>query len=267
VDFAGAVAVVTGGADGLGAAVCRRVADEGAAGVVVADIDREGAERVAAGVGGLAVEVDVSSEQGIIELVRQSEARFGQIDVVFSNAGIIRGAHPFAADETFDQLWRVHIMSIVYLARHTLPGMIARGKGGFVVTASTDGITTSTGDMAYAVTKHGQVAAAEWLSMAYGSRGISVSCFCPGWMWTGMTRPYQGAEDVPASIQMAMRRAVSAADAAAMLVEGVKKGQFLITTADDTMRDLRHKAADFDGWIAQLQAWHDTVQPDVGPES
>jgi NAD(P)-dependent dehydrogenase (short-subunit alcohol dehydrogenase family) len=128
VDFAGAVAVVTGGAEGLGAALCRRLAQEGAAGVVVADIDREGAERVAADVGGLAMEVDVGSEEGIAGLVRRSEDRFGQIDVVFSNAGIHRGAHPFAADETFDQQWRVHIMSIVYLARHTLPGMLARGK-------------------------------------------------------------------------------------------------------------------------------------------
>lgn len=266
-DFAGAVAVVTGGADGLGAALCRRLVEEGAAGVVVADIDGEGAERVAAGVGGLAVEVDVSSEEGIVGLVRQSEDRYGQIDVVLSNAGIIRGAHPFAADETFDQLWRVHIMSIVYLARHTLPGMLARGKGGFVVTASTDGITTSTRDMAYAITKHGQVAAAEWLSMVYGTRGIDVSCFCPGWMWTAMTRPYRGRQDVPVSYQMAMSRAVSADDAASILVEGVKTGQFLITTAGDTMRDLQHKARDFEGWIAQLGAWHDTVQPEVGPES
>jgi len=266
VDLAGAVAMVTGGADGLGAALCRRLAAEGAAGVVVADTDREGAERVAAEVGGLAVAADVSSEDAIAGLVRQSEDRFGRIDVVFSNAGIHRGAHPFAADETFDQLWRVHIMSIVYLARHTLRGMLARGRGGFVVTASTDGITTSTGDMAYAITKHGQVAAAEWLSMVYGTRGIEVSCFCPGWMWTGMTRPYRGRQDVPVSIQMAMSRAVSADDAASILVEGVKNGQFLITTAGDTARDFRHKARDFDGWIAQLQTWHDTVQPEVGPE-
>lgn len=264
-DFAGAVVVVTGGADGLGAALCRRLMHEGAAGIVVADIDRPGAERVAAAVGGLAVNADVSSEEEIAGLVRQGEARFGQIDVVFSNAGIHRGAHPFAADETFDQLWRVHIMSIVYLARHTLPGMLARGKGGFVVTASTDGITTSTSDMAYAITKHGQVAAAEWLSMTYGTRGIDVSCFCPGWMWTGMTMPYRGRQDAPAGIRMAMRQAVSADDAASILVEGAKKRQFLITTAEDTTRDLQHKARDFDGWIAQLRAWHDTVQPEVGP--
>lgn len=265
-DYAGKVAIVTGGADGLGAAICRRLATEGAAGIVVADIQATAAKRLADEIGGLAVEVDVGDENAVARLVEATEDRFGQVNAVFSNAGIIRGAHPFAADETFEQLWKVHIMSIVYLARHTFPGMLERGAGAFVVTASTDGITTSTGDLAYAITKHGQVAAAEWLAMVYGSRGIAVSCFCPGWMWTDMTRRFEGRQDVPAPYRMAISRAVSADEAARIVVDGTKSGRFLITTGDDTLRDLRHKARDFDGWIAQLRDWHDTLQPDVGPD-
>ena len=122
-DYAGKVAIVTGGADGLGAAICRRLATEGAAGIVVADIQATAAKRLADEIGGLAVEVDVGDENAVARLVEATEDRFGQVNAVFSNAGIIRGAHPFAADETFEQLWKVHIMLIVYLVRHTFPGM------------------------------------------------------------------------------------------------------------------------------------------------
>ena len=133
------------------------------------------------------------------------------------------------------------------------------------MSASTDGIRTSTSSLAYAITKHGQVAAAEWLSMVYGSRGIDVACFCPGWMWTAMTLPFKDRPDAPLALRMAMSRAISAEEAARMLIDGVAQGEFLIPTADDTFRDLRHKASDYDGWVTQLRNWHDLIEPEVGP--
>jgi NAD(P)-dependent dehydrogenase (short-subunit alcohol dehydrogenase family) len=266
-EFKGAIAIVTGGGDGLGEGICRALADAGASGIVVADAAGDKAGRVADDVGGVGVTCDVGVESEVAGLVARCIERFGRVDVVFSNAGIALSTHPFSADEQFERMWRVHVMSIVYLARHTIPEMIERGRGGFVVTASTDGVATSTGDMAYAITKHGQVAAAEWLAMVYGSRGIDVCCFCPAWMWTGMTRSYQGREDVPDWLRLAMTTGISAREAADILLEGAAAGHFLVTTAAQTILDMRRKAADFDSWITALQQWHDLLQPQVGPST
>ena len=140
------VAVVTGGASGIGAALCRRFAAEGARGVVVADRDGPGAERVAATIGGLAVACDVADEAQVRALVAQGEARFGAIDLFCANAGVALGggldplrAGPFAPDADWAASWAVNVMAHVYAARAVLPGMLARGAGTIVTTASAAG--------------------------------------------------------------------------------------------------------------------------------
>jgi NAD(P)-dependent dehydrogenase (short-subunit alcohol dehydrogenase family) len=156
-------------------------------------------------------------------------------------------------------------MSNVYAARHALPGMLRRGEGYLLCTASSNGLTTSTTSMVYAATKHAQVACAEWLAMVYGSRGIRVSCFCPRWMWTDMTkRAVTGG--VPPWLELAQQGGVTSERAADIVIEGMEAERFLITTGDDSLRDFRHKASDFDSWIRQLQDWHDQLQPDVGAD-
>lgn len=264
-DFAGKVVIVTGGAHGLGEALCRAFAVRRAK-VVVADLDALAAAAVAAEIDGLAIRADVGIEDDVRNLVATAEALHGQVDVFFSNAGMGGGGHPWTADETWDLVWRVNVMSNVWAARYALPGMLARNEGYLACTASTTGITTSTSDLIYATTKHAQLAVAEWLAMVYGSRGIRVSALCPRWMWTEMTRRQTSSlGEVPAWLQMAMVGGVSAEEAAELTLQAMGGEQFLITTGDDTREDHRRKADDFDGWIQRLQTWHDLLQPEVGP--
>ncbi|MGE0881118.1 MAG: SDR family NAD(P)-dependent oxidoreductase [Acidimicrobiia bacterium] len=261
----GRVAIVTGGGHGLGEGLCKRFAASGAKGIVVVDIDGDAAEAVAKGVNGIALAGDVSVEATLKEAVARAETTYGRLDIVMSNAGI-GGATggPFASDEIMAKMWGINVMSNVYAARHALPGMLRRGEGYLLCTASSNGITTSTSDMTYAATKHAQVAIAEWIAMAYGSRGIRVSCFCPRWMWTEMTRRATS-DAVPPWLQLAQVGGVTSEEAADIVIAGMAEERFLITTGDDTVRDFRHKAEDFDSWIRQLQGWHDELQPDVGP--
>jgi NAD(P)-dependent dehydrogenase (short-subunit alcohol dehydrogenase family) len=263
-ELAGKVTLVTGGGHGLGEGLCTRFAAHGARGVVVVDVDGDAAERMAAEVGGIAVRGDVSDEATLRQAVDVAESEYGRLDVVMSNAGVTGGGSPFGSNQAWDRVWGVNVMSNVYAARYALPGMLRRGEGYLLCTASSNGITTSTVDMSYAATKHAQVAMAEWLAMAYGSRGIRVSCFCPRWMWTEMTRRAVG-PDTPPWLQLAQQGGISAEEAAEIVIAGMQEERFLITTGDDTLRDFRHKAGDFDSWIRQLQAWHDQLQPDVGP--
>jgi NAD(P)-dependent dehydrogenase (short-subunit alcohol dehydrogenase family) len=184
VDVAGRIAVVTGGASGAGRAIAVGLASRGAGGVVVCDIDAEGAGRVAAEIdaaGGRAVSVraDMSREQDVHDLVARAESAFGPVDMFFSNAGIIVPGGPEVADEAWSRMWAVNVHSHVYVARAVLPGMLARGQGYLMITASAAGLLTQLGSAPYAVTKHAAVALAEWLSVTYGDRGIRVSCLCP----------------------------------------------------------------------------------------
>ena len=181
------VVVVTGGANGIGRALCRRFAAEGARGVVVADLDTEGAATVAKEIGGLAVTTNVSSEADIVRLVAQTIEAFGPIDLFCSNAGIggVAGGVEVSND-VWQQIWDVNVMAHIYAARAVLPGMLARGAGYLLHTASAAGLLTQVDAAPYSVTKHAAVAFAEWLSIAHGDAGIKVSCLCPQGVRTQM---------------------------------------------------------------------------------
>ena len=261
----GSTVVVTGGGHGLGAALCRRFADLGAGGVVVVDRDGEAAERTAGGIGGVAIAADVGFEQDIRRSVDVAREVYGPIDIFVSNAGVTASGDPFTSDAEWQRTWQVNVMSNVYAARAVLPEMLSHGRGHLACTASSTGLTTSTADLPYAATKHAQVAVAEWLAMVYGSRGIGVTCFCPRWMWTEMTRRAVAdpAHQTPA-LALAQAGAVTADEAAALFIDGIVNNRFLVLTYHDALDDFRFKANDFDAWIGRLQEWHDLVQPDVG---
>ncbi len=180
------VVVVTGGASGIGATLCRRFAAEGARGVVVADRNADAAGAVAAEVGGLARAVDVADEKQVRDLVQETLDRFGVVDLFCANAGVALGggtgrldAGPFASDEDWRRSWDVHVMAHVYAARALLPGWLERGEGWWLGTASAAGLLADFGTQAYSVTKHASVAFAEWLAIRYGDAGVGVSCLCP----------------------------------------------------------------------------------------
>ena len=181
------VAVVTGGASGIGTGLCRRFREEGVRGLVIADLNGEAAEALASELGGQGVTLDVTDEAGIRAMVARTEAEFGQIDLFCSNAGILNldGGDYWATsstNEVWQRNWEVHVMAHIYAARACLPKMIERGEGYFLHTVSAAGLLTQPYTAAYATTKHAAIGFAESLAITHGDDGIKVSCLCPqGW--------------------------------------------------------------------------------------
>ena len=184
--LSGKVIVVTGGAHGIGRALCKRFATEGAKGVVVADRDGAGAETVAREIGGLAVRTDVSKEADILALVQKAREAYGPVDVFVSNAGIAADGGAEVPDAQWQKIWEVNVMAHVWATRAVLPSMIERGSGYLLNTASAAGLLSSVGTAPYAVTKHAAVALAEWLALTHGDQGIRVSVLCPMGVNTNM---------------------------------------------------------------------------------
>ncbi|HEY9231483.1 MAG TPA: SDR family oxidoreductase, partial [Blastocatellia bacterium] len=185
------IAVVTGGATGIGRALCRRFAREGAR-VIVADLDEPGATEVAESIEGLAVKTDVSREADVIQLVARATEQFGRVDLFCSNAGIALDGGPEASDDGWERIWKINVMAHIYAARAVLPQMLERGDGYLLQTASAAGLLTQVGSAPYSVTKHAAVAFAEWLSITYGDQGIKVSCLCPQGVRTNMLEQARG---------------------------------------------------------------------------
>src|ERR1700748_3821406 len=150
------ICVVTGGASGIGEAVARAYAEAGARGVVVADLksSRERLAKVAGDIDGLAPTADVGEEADIQALIAAAEDKYGPIDIFFSNAGLSRKGQETASDADWDVSWRVHVMSHVFAARALLPGMLERGSGYLINTASAAGLLASLNSMPYAGTQH-----------------------------------------------------------------------------------------------------------------
>jgi NAD(P)-dependent dehydrogenase (short-subunit alcohol dehydrogenase family) len=247
----GRVAVVTGGASGIGRALCVRLAADGAR-VVVADLALEAAEAVAREVGGLAVAADVSRAAEVERLVARATDEIGPVEMFFSNAGIFAVGDEGAGDDLWQRAWDVHVMAHVHAARAVLPGMLARGHGTIVATASAAGLLTNLGAVPYAVTKHGAVAFAEWLAVTYGDRGLRVACLCPMGVRTAMVDAARDAVDAVSSVVAsgALLEPEVVADAT---LRGLDEGRFLILPHPEVGEYWRRKAADVDGWIRGMQ--------------
>jgi NAD(P)-dependent dehydrogenase (short-subunit alcohol dehydrogenase family) len=243
--------VITGAAGGIGRALVARMAAEGARGIVVADMDEAGAVDVARGVSGLGLGVDVGRESEITRLVAAANARFGPVDIFFSNAGLGElGSGIDAPDEVWDRLWRVHAMSHVWAARAVVPDMVQRGEGYLVNTASAAGLLAHVAAMVYTVTKHAAVSIAEWLAINYRDAGVRVSCLCPQGVATRML----DAEKDPAGYEI-MRQAgiLQPEDVAEAVVEGIRAERFLILPHADVAEMMRRKAGDPDRWLSGMR--------------
>jgi NAD(P)-dependent dehydrogenase (short-subunit alcohol dehydrogenase family) len=265
----GRVTVVTGGASGIGRALAKRVASEGARGVVVADLDGAGAEAVAEAIGSAAVGVgcDVSSEAAVDELMTLAEDRFGPVDVFFANAGIGSGSGLDADDAIWEASWNVNVRAHVLAARRLVPGWIERGEGYFVSTASAAGLLSQIGDAPYSVTKHAAVAFSEWLSLTFGDRGLRVSCLCPMGVNTAMLNAGLEMEDshgVGARVVAAAGRILEPEDVAGEVIAAIRDERFLILPHAEVGEFLRRKGSDPERWLAgmrRLQAHVTGEQP------
>jgi NAD(P)-dependent dehydrogenase (short-subunit alcohol dehydrogenase family) len=256
VELRGQVAVVTGGASGIGRALCRRFAAEGAKGVVVADLDAAAAEAVAREIGGLAIATDVSRESEVQRLVARASAEVGPIDLFCSNAGVAVGvglgdgpSGPFAPDAAWQQSWGVNLMAHVYAARAVLPAMLARGSGYLLNTASAAGLLTDISAQAYSVSKHAAVGFAEWLAIAYGERGIRVSCLCPQGVRTPMLGGVSSAVG-GAHLTADMLEPEAVAEA---VIAGLAREEFLILPHPQVKQYFERKASDYDRWLAGMR--------------
>jgi NAD(P)-dependent dehydrogenase (short-subunit alcohol dehydrogenase family) len=202
-ELADKVVIITGGAAGMGEALCRRAAAGGAT-VVVSDLDGPGAERVAGEIGAHAVTADVSDEKQVVELVESTLETYGRVDVFVSNAGVLWGepppddvdlqdrGNPWASNEAWQRVWDVNVMSQVYAARAVLPHMLERGEGYLVQNASAASLLTALGNAPYATSKHAVLGLTEWLAIHYGDAGIKVSCVVAEGVRTSMLRGAQG---------------------------------------------------------------------------
>jgi NAD(P)-dependent dehydrogenase (short-subunit alcohol dehydrogenase family) len=250
----GRVVIVTGGANGIGAALCRRFAREGARAVVVADRDEAGAQALAGEINGMAVAGDVSREEEVFRLVQQTEAECGPVDLYCSNAGIIVMGLLEVCNADWQRIWEINVMSHVYAARAVLPGMLERGSGGFVITASAAGLLNQIDSMPYSTTKHAAVGLADNLAINYGNRGIQVSVICPMAVRSLMTRDGGGIAALDGMLE--------AEQVAEDVVAALDKGQFMILPHPQVKDYLQQKAADYDRWIHGMQRLRARYLPD-----
>jgi NAD(P)-dependent dehydrogenase (short-subunit alcohol dehydrogenase family) len=240
---AGKVVVVTGGANGIGRALCERFHAEGAAGIVVADRDDDAGQQVAEHLGGVYSHCDVSVESEVAHLVTLAEQSFGPVDLFCSNAGITTKGGEEVPDADWQRLWDVNLMAHVYAARAVLPSMLERGSGYLLQTSSAAGVLTEIGSAPYSVTKHAAVAFAEWLSVHYRKRGIGVSCLCPAGVATAFLDP-----DDPIH-QFLHATSVTVEQVADCVVAGLAEERFLLLPHPEVAEFFAFKGTDYDRWL------------------
>ena len=247
------VVVVTGGASGIGRAMARRFAADGAR-VVVADRDAAGAASVADEIGGVAIPTDVGVEAEVAALVSRTLAEVGAIDLFCANAGVALAGGEEASDEDWLRSFQINVMSHVYAARAVIPPMLARGGGAFLVTASAAGLLTLVEGAPYAATKHAAVSFAEFLAIRYGDRGLRVHCLCPMAVNTPMM-----AGDHPSVRSVAAAGGMIPPEVADAVVAGMAEGRFLILPHPEVARFVVHRAQDRDGWLAAMRRFAATL--------
>jgi NAD(P)-dependent dehydrogenase (short-subunit alcohol dehydrogenase family) len=239
VELKGKVCVITGAASGIGKAAALRFAREGAEGLVLGDLNPFEPES------GIAVRCDVAREGDIQNLVREAEKRYGRVDVFFSNAGIFQAGDIHAPDADWERNWKIHVMAHVYAARAVVDGMVARGGGYFIVTASAAGLLNIVESATYGVTKHGAVSIAEWLAIAYGRKGLKVSCLCPQAVLTNMFTGDGGSAGVDG--------ALTVEQAMDELVKTMREERFLVLPHPKVLDYIRMKTGDYDRWLGGMQ--------------
>ena len=240
------VIIVTGGAGGIGREMCIRFAMEGAKGICVADIDHEGAEKVAGRIHGLAVACDVRKEADIIDSVKQTEKAFGPVDLFCSNAGIAIAGGVDVSDDQWQRIWEINVRAHIYAARAVIPGMIKRGGGYLLNTASAAGLLSQIGSTPYSVTKHAAVGLAENLAITYGDQGIKVSVLCPQAVNTPMA---DGPEGRVAGVDGMMEPE----EVAIAVVQALEEEKFLILPHPEVQTYMERKVSDYDRWLKGMR--------------
>jgi NAD(P)-dependent dehydrogenase (short-subunit alcohol dehydrogenase family) len=256
-ELGGKITVVTGAASGMGRAFAHRFAEEGAQGVVVADLNEAGAKAVAEQIEqkhpgvALSVGCDVGDDASVGALIAATEATFGPVDLFFANAGVGGGTDLETADADWDLAFAVNVKAHYYAARRLMPGWVARGDGYFCSTASAAGLLTQIGSAPYSVTKHAAVALAEWISVTFGGHGVKVSCLCPMGVNTGMLNA--DAAGLSADVVRTAGAVLEPDDVATVVVDAIREERFLILPHPEVLTFFQRKASDYDRWLKGMR--------------
>lgn len=253
----GKVIVITGAGSGIGAAMARRFSTESPAGLMLADLNSETVGAVAADIGAAHYQMDVSDPEANRQLIESTEAMFGPVDLFCANAGYGVAGTEQSDPESWDDMWRVNVMSHIHAAKHLIPGWLARGQGYFLSTASAAGLLTNLGAAQYSVTKHAAVAFAEWLAVTYGEKGVKVSCLCPQFVNTPLIDAMSELDSLITTAAVLEPEAV--ADA---VVDGLDGESFLILPHPEVKDYFQNKAGGYDRWIAGMQKLQRAVLPE-----
>lgn len=240
------IVVVTGAASGIGKSLAIRFAAEGAKKVVCVDLNDAGAAETANEINGLAITVDVSSEDEIAAMIERVETEVGPIDLFCSNAGILTLGGVDAPNDDWQRIWDINVMSHVWAARHLVPRMIARGGGYLLNTASAAGLLNQVGSAPYGVSKHAAVGLAEWLALTHGDDGIKVSVLCPQAVRSEMTRGHE------ASVA-AMDGMLEPEIVAEACVRTIEAETFLVLPHPEVLEYMRNKTDNYDKWIGGMR--------------
>lgn len=249
------IAVITGGASGIGAALARRFHAEGAKAIAVADVQEDLLKEVVAEFGGIAVPCNVAIESDIKNLVREVEDRLGPIDIFCSNAGIVRHGDEDVPNDEWQLNWDIHVMAHVYAVRAVAPKMAARGSGYLIHTASAAGLLSHIQSATYSVTKHAAVAFAEWVSIKYRDQGVRVSVLAPQAVRTPMTDRPEGV--VVASLD----GMIEPEELADCVIETMDREAFLMIPHREVQGYMVRKAGDVDRWLAGMNRWRVKAGP------
>jgi NAD(P)-dependent dehydrogenase (short-subunit alcohol dehydrogenase family) len=200
--------------------------------------------------------VDVTDGAAVQALVE----RTGAVDIFCSNAGIATGAGLDGPDDVWRAAFEINTMAHVYAARAVLPGMLARGRGWLVNTASAAGLLTSPSDAPYTVSKHAAVGFAEWLAVTYGGRGIGVSVVCPMGVATPLLMDPLAAGEPGARAVAASGEIIAPERVADAVVAGLAEERFLILPHPQVGTFWAQKASDPDRWLAGVRRLIDSPQ-------
>jgi NAD(P)-dependent dehydrogenase (short-subunit alcohol dehydrogenase family) len=253
------VIVVTGAASGIGRALVERFARETPRGLVLADIDADGAAMVALPVKGYVFACDVGDAEGVRRLVQRTRELFGRIDLFCSNAGIATPGGLELAPAAWENSWRVNTMAHVWAAREAVPTMLEHGGGYLLQTVSAAGLLTDITSAPYSVTKHAALAFAEWLSVTYGDAGLKVSALCPQWVRTPLIAGATGAVR-----DWMLEGALEPAEVAEAAVQGIQDERFLILPHPDVAGYFEKRAGDYERWLKGMRRLRAKVFGEVG---
>ena len=250
------VVVVTGAASGIGKELCLRFAKEGARAVVCSDIDEAGTQVTADEIAALGTNAqtlvkicNVAVESEVVALAEAAISAYGQIDLFCSNAGIFTPGGENVSNDEWTRIWDINVMAHIYASRAVLPGMLERGEGYLLNTASAAGLLSQVGSAPYAVTKHAAVGFAEWLSITYGHSGIKVSVLCPQAVKTAMT-----AQDGGVAALDGMLEPAQLADT---VIETLDEERFLVLPHPEVLTYMRRKTDDYDRWLGGMRRLND----------